>query len=910
MKRGRNQSRDRSSNTGDKKCYNCGMSNCKKLKGAGDCPAKDKKCNACGKTGHYGRVCKSGKNPGGTGKTKTANAVYRCNDVTADRNRRCPTVSITMAASSGETLTRCVTPDTGAEITVAPVEILEEMDIPIENTGWPTVDDLTGPSGEPLESVGTLRATLWHGDYSTEEDIHICKGIGSFLLSWYSCKDLGMIPQDFPAPMPKSAWKGALVVRSTKRSGEITISENPDDDEVKIVREKILEEYKDVFHTGDSLKMMDGEPMKIHLAEDATPFALHAARTIPLAYRDATKAELDNMVKTGVITEVHHPTDWVHPIVVVPKPKGGVRLCVDLTKLNKHVKRPFYPMKTPRDVIATITPGAKFFSTLDATKGYWQIPLAEESQDYTTFITPWGRYKFLRAVMGLSSSQDEYERRGNEAVGDIPDIYKIVDDILCATSSAKKNLRTVLEVLERCRKHKVTLSPEKFHFCQPEVQYVGFILSEKGTMADPAKVKAITDFPTPSNLTDLRSFFGLVNQLGDFSTGIAEAGDPLRPLLRTKNVFRWEEQHTEAFNKVKETLSSPPILAAYDPSLPTMLQTDASRLKGLGYALLQQHDTKWRLIQCGSRFITETESRYSMIELELLGVVWAARKCKLYLQGLQHFDLIVDHKPLVPILNSYTLDMIETPRIQRLKEKLQLYNFTATWRKGKEHAIPDALSRAPVLDPTEEDKWDSTEAEEHTQRHIRAITVSIEDGETESKTSDPIIEEVRMAAKDDNEYQALIAAIQEDFREPEHRGSGFYQVRDHLSIDDGIVLHGSRIVIPKALRREMLQRLHSGHQGIERTLRRARQSVFWPGLTSDVTNTVRACSSCQERLPSNVKEPLRQEETPSRPFESASADLFSYAGKHYLVYVDRLSGWPSSGLRNEILKLYPVSTSL
>ena len=165
----------------------------------------------------------------------------------------------------------------------------------------------------------------------------------------------------------------------------------------------------------------------------------------------AAKAELDDMVSTVVIKEVHHPTDWVHPIVEVPKPKGGIQLCIDLTKLNKHVKPPYYSMKTSHDVIATIRPGSRFFTALDATKGYWQITLAEESQDLTTFIIPWGCYKFCRVVMVLSSSQDEYERWRDEAVGDLADTYKIVEDIPCANTTAQENVETVMRVLEHCR---------------------------------------------------------------------------------------------------------------------------------------------------------------------------------------------------------------------------------------------------------------------------------------------------------------------------------------------------------------------------------------------------------------------------------------------------------------------------
>ena len=192
----------------------------------------------------------------------------------------------------------------------------------------------------------------------------------------------------------------------------------------------------------------------------------------------------------------------------------------------------------------------------------------------------------------------------------------------------------------------------------------GYNLSPAGIAADPAKLRAISEFPASTNITELRSFLGLVNQLGDFTADIASRAEALCGLLCPRNTFCWTPTHEAAFNAVKAALSQPPTLAPFDPSLPTMLQTDAARLKGLGYALLQQHDDTWRLVQCGSRFLTDTETRYAMVELEMLAALWAMKKCRVYLLGLPTFSLVVDHRPLVPILDSYTLDAVENPRLQ------------------------------------------------------------------------------------------------------------------------------------------------------------------------------------------------------------------------------------------------------
>ncbi|KAG0729731.1 Retrovirus-related Pol polyprotein from transposon opus [Chionoecetes opilio] len=258
--------------------------------------------------------------------------------------------------------------------------------------------------------------------------------------------------------------------------------------------------------------------------------------------------------------------------------------------------------------------------------------------------------------MGFVSTGDEFCRRVDIALESVDNCTKIVDDVLVWDTTYEEHLDRVRQILERFRLHRITINRKKFMFASPTAHFCGYIISEDGVSADPGKTKAVADFPVPTNLTTLRSFFGVVNQLADFFTEVAEAADTLRALLSPRKEFVWTPAHQSSFQAVKKALSSTPVLAHFDPALPTVLQTDASRLKGLGYALLQRHGTKLRLVQCGSRFLSDTETRYAVVELELLAVVWAMRKCRMYLLGLSTFELVVDHKPLVPILDHHTLD--------------------------------------------------------------------------------------------------------------------------------------------------------------------------------------------------------------------------------------------------------------
>ncbi|XP_047501826.1 uncharacterized protein K02A2.6-like [Penaeus chinensis] len=276
----------------------------------------------------------------------------------------------------------------------------------------------------------------------------------------------------------------------------------------------------------------------------------------------------------------------------------------------------------------------------------------------------------------------------------------------------------------------------------------------------------------------------------------------------------------------------------------------------------------------------DVETRYATIELELVAVVWAMMKCKYYLLGLPHFTLMTDHRPLVPILNSYTLDAIDNPRLQRLKEKIASYVFTATWRKGKELAIPDALSRAPVDSPSPEDIVLSDDTRYYVRCVVtqRMATLSAVSGTIQS--SDLVLDKMRAAARQDLVYVKLLDKVTYGFpAKCDNLDSDllpYWKEHDNLYHDEDLILLGPRIVVPSTLCREVLARLHD-HRGVEATKRRARQTVWWPGINSDITNVVRSCEPCQVLLSSQQQEPMMTEEAPTKPFESVSADFFTAA---------------------------------
>ena len=841
------------------KCPNCGLTAHTKS----PCPATGKICNGCKSVGHFQSMC-----PGKKTARKSAQIghikLHRASSAAPDTVE----LSVQLATETSPSTLSWI-PDTGSDVDAIGPQHLTCIGGFTGNLDHDS-DDVRAADGSRLQPVGKINATLSAGAKQHATTIHVYEGLTDALLSRPTLLALGFLPPDWPKQVAR-------------------VGANPTVDKINEIKAELLAKFKDVFDD-TTLKPMNGAPMDIVLEDDATPHRVHTARSIPFAYRDQVKVQLDGMVSNGIIEPVTEPSDWCHPIVVVNK-KGSSekRLTVDFKSLNTQVRRPTHPTRTPRNVVANIS-DANFFTKLDARHGYWQVPLSESAVPLTTFMTPWGRYRYLRNPQGLISAGDEFNRRTDLAFERVPNFAKIVDDCLAYDADFDSHVQHVRQVLTCAREHGITFSPKKFEFGVREVDFCGFHVTTEGFTVDDDKIAAIQDFPIPATRTDLRSFMGLVNQCGDLTTRLAELTSPLRPLLKTSNDFMWDVMHTEAFNATKTELISPSVLQFFQPGQALRLETDASALKGLGYALWQWQDGKWRLIQCGSRYLSDAESRYAIIELELLAVVWAVHKCSLFLSGTP-FDVFTDHRPLVPIINQYTLDQIENPRLQRLILKLRPYQVRATWRKGSDNLFADALSRNPVQNPISDEEFGE---DAHTAgASIRACIRRDDDGQITSIPHCELME----AARADESYQALVLAITDGF--PSYRDlqpslRPYWSIRAHLSTDSGVVLKGQRIVVPRALRRRALTDLHAAHQGLTRTKARARQVFYWPNMANDIANVIGSCDVCQLYAPSQQKEPMMvtNDRRPSLPFASTSADLFSCQGWEYIVYTDRKTGWP------------------
>ena len=317
-------------------------------------------------------------------------------------------------------------------------------------------------------------------------------------------------------------------------------------DESRLIEDKVKSTYPNLFK---GLGELDGD-FSIKLKPDPTPFALTTPRRVAIPLLNKVKAELERMKNLGVITEVNVPTEWCARMVVVPKPDGNIRICVDLTKLNENVLRETYPPPKIDNLLAQISE-SKIFTKLDCNSGFWQEKLDEQSRLLTMFITPFGRFCFNRMPFGIKTAPEHYQKKMNKILEGldgqiciIDDILIhldgqicIIDDILIHGKTQKEHDIRLRAVLKKLDESGATLNPEKCKFSKKQVKFAGCILNKEGIKSDPDKIESIRDTDAPQNVGDVHRFLGMVNQLGKFINHLAEKTKPIRGLLSKNNQF-------------------------------------------------------------------------------------------------------------------------------------------------------------------------------------------------------------------------------------------------------------------------------------------------------------------------------------------------------------------------------------
>ena len=591
--------------------------------------------------------------------------------------------------------------DTGAEVSVISEERHRKIGSPSLS---PPGKTLRGPSNYALPVTGYFTGVLKHGCVETQQEIYVVRNLHRHLLGRPAIDALGL-----------AVRVGAIFSGDTSP----------------------VQLFPKMFQ---GLGKLQGE-YEIKLRPDFKPFAISVPRRVAVPLLGNVREEIERMERLGVITKVVVPTDWCAGMVVVPKPNGSVRICVELTKLNQSVCRERHPLPAVEQTLAQLA-GAEVFTKLDANSGFWQIPLSAESALLTTFLTPFGRYCFNRLPFGITSAPEHFQRRMSVLLDGMDGVICLMDDVLVYGKTQEEHDEQLVKILQRLEAAGLTLNREKCEFSQRQVKFLGQIVDKTGVRPDNAKVKAIREAPTPKNVSDVRRFLGMVNQLGKFSPNLAEKTRPLRELLKKDNTWLWGVPQRDAFAEVKEALIAAPVLALFDPTRETTVSADVS-CYGLGAVLLQrQPNGTMKPVSYISRSLTPTEQRYAQIEKEALAFTWACERFSDYLVGLQ-FGIETDHKPLVPFS---TKNLDELPiRVQRFRMRMMRFHFSIHHVPGKNLIIADMLSRAPLDEHKDSDHVFAEETDAFVNLTLQSLPA------TESR-----LDEIRRQQEQDETCQLLV----------------------------------------------------------------------------------------------------------------------------------------------------------
>ncbi|XP_035792094.1 uncharacterized protein K02A2.6-like [Anopheles albimanus] len=470
----------------------------------------------------------------------------------------------------------------------------------------------------------------------------------------------------------------------------------------------------------------------------------------------------------------------------------------------------------------------------------------------------------------------------------LEDVAVYLDDIVIGGVDESTHVKNLTAILKKLQDYGFKIRREKCTFGQSPIKYLGHILDKNGVRPDPAKIEAITKMPQPKNQSEVRSFLGAINYYGKFVPHMRNLRYPLDELLKKDGPWHWSVKCQEAFDAFKQILQSELLLTHYDPTKPIIVAADASSV-GLGATISHRMpDGSLKVVQHAARALTKTESNYSQPDREGLAVIYAVKKFHRLIYG-RKFLLLTDHAPLIRIFGSRTgIPVYTANRLQRWALTLLLYDFQIEYVPTDKFGNADILSRLIAEHEQPEDDY-----------VIASINVDCDICYVVNEATKALplkFTDVTQETCNDSVLQKAMNFTQKGWPKKKITESELKQLQarsESLSIFDGCLLFGERIVIPKSQRERCLQMLHKGHPGIGRMKALARSYIYWPGIDHDIENKVRSCRSCMEvaKTPSHCDPAPWPEST--TPWQRVHVDFAGpIDGCFFLLVIDACSKWP------------------
>ncbi|UYV67076.1 hypothetical protein LAZ67_4003830 [Cordylochernes scorpioides] len=510
-------------------------------------------------------------------------------------------------------------------------------------------------------------------------------------------------------------------------------------------------------------------------------------------------AQINEWLKQGIIQKSN--SEYASPIVLVKKKNGKTRICVDYRKLNKETVKDRYPLPLIEDQIDKLQ-AARLFSTIDLKNGFFHIPVAEDSRKLTSFVVPNGQYEFLKTPFGLCNAPAKFQRFINSIFAE--EIQKgivltYLDDIVIPANDAEEALKRLKHVLKRAEEYGLQINWEKCQILKSEITYLGHEIKDGVIRPSDDKVTAVKRFPELKTIKQLQSFLGLTGYFRKFIKNYSIIAKPLSDMLKTNANFMMGPDQKQAFQDLKQILTSKPILKIYQVGARTELHTDASKF-GFGAILLQEDvDKKMHPVHYMSKKTNEAQQKYSSYELEVLAVVEAVKKFRIYLLGIK-FKILTDCSAFTMTLKKKDL----TTRVARWALLLEEYDYTIEHRPGSGMKHVDALSRNPV-------------------------SMMIQ--------TDTLVEKIRNAQGRDPLIKALLVIVKE-----KQVYDGYFEENNLLWKE----VEGDRtLVIPKGMEMEIIKLAHEeGHFGVQKNFEMLKKEYYITDLKSKIKKYIQNCIPC------------------------------------------------------------------
>jgi len=608
---------------------------------------------------------------------------------------------------------------------------------------------------------------------------------------------------------------------------------------------RLLKEYAVVFEEPTGLPPKRDVQHAIPLKEGAEPFSRSTYRMSP-AELDELRRQLQDLTEKGFIR--HSKSPWGAPVLFTKKKDGGLRLCIDYRGLNEISIKNKYALPRIDELLDRLA-GASVFSKLDLRAGYHQIRIRDEDIQKTAFRTRYGHFEFTVLPFGLTNAPATFQALMNDTFRDMLDTRVVVylDDILIYSTSVEQHDKDLEEVLRRLKDSQLFAKGSKCVFFSPRVEFLGHIVSAKGIEVDDKKVHIVSQWPTPSDVHEVRSFIGLANFFRRFVRRFAHIATPLHALTSSKAAWRWDHEDQEAFEALKKALSQAPVVVPFDPTKACVVYTDASD-RQIGAVLTQDHGSGPQVVAFESTTLSSAQTSWSVQDKEMYSIVHACQTWRHYLHGSEvEFVVNTDHASLQWFFTCKE----PSSRHQRWAQKLGEFKFTISYQPGKLNAVADALSRRP-------------QSATLAAVHVLAASTSV-------GVASGLLQTVQEGYRKDPACNAIISDI-------EQRKPSRYQLVDGLLYDAL-----DRLYIPDIgpLREQLLMEHHdipiAGHQGVERTLLSLKRYYYWPRMDEMVKQYVTTCPTCQ-RTKGSTQKPiglLRPLAVPAERWDQVTMDFIT-----------------------------------